>query len=84
MVLGRTTAGGRWREEGRDPLPAVVGQLDERAGESVGSGPVQLRWMGSFPPSAMTLLGVRLMPTTECRPGQPDAGALGRLGDGQE
>jgi hypothetical protein len=66
MVLGRTTADGRWREQGRDALPAVVGQLDERPGESVGSGAVQVGWMGAFPPSAMTLLGDRLMSATEC------------------
>ena len=66
MFLGRTTSGGWWLEEGRDALPAVVGQLDERPGESVGSGAVQVGWMGAFPPDPMTLLGDRLMSATEC------------------
>lgn len=65
MVMGWTTTGGWWREQCRDALPAGVGQLDERPDESVGSGAVQLRWMGSFPPSAMTLLSDRLMSPTE-------------------
>ena len=65
MVLGRTTAGGRWREEGRDALPAVVGQFDERPGESVGCEAVQVGWMGAFSPDPMTLLGDRLMSATE-------------------
>jgi hypothetical protein len=58
MVLGRTTAGGRWREQWHDPLPAVVGQLDKRPGESVGSGAVQVGWRRSFPSGDMTLLGI--------------------------
>jgi hypothetical protein len=32
----------------------------------VGSGAVQVGWMGAFPPDPMTLLGDRLMSATEC------------------
>ena len=84
VVGGTTTRGFLRREQRGDARPALIGELRDGGAEDLDHERTVRGWMLVCPACRVTASGHRLVPAAKGRPGEPEAGAFGGLGEHEQ